>query len=249
MTTEKAKRSVTIRKEPDSPLNIIDTLKTRLSTNEVVQQTIERYLQTIHRSAPDMSVNEWCLIFDTLTDSWTPDAARTSQMSTEITDAINKDRLDQKWSVDGNKLKNRIDRTSFAARMAIGEINEMFWMANPQENYTEIVKGILDLISIPEKKVRPVRRNRISPERISQTDSSEVAQHVIDAQPASPVEEPAPQQPVPPQPTEKLEETPEPPQVTENPSHQERVEPGNEDASVYGEASRRPGLLRRPRHD
>ena len=94
---------------------------------------------------------EWCLIFDALRPPWQADEWHTAQISHEIADAIAIDQLDNKWPVDAVNLKGRMNRLTFAARMAVGEMVETFWAQPVQGNYKEVITTLLETLGPPPK--------------------------------------------------------------------------------------------------
>ncbi len=166
MTSQNAKRAVHIPRDPQAPINILCALKPQVQPADAVHQFLERYAAIVRRSMPEFQVAEWCLIFDALKPGWIADEGHTAQLATEIREAIQYEKLDGKWNVDGARLRGRIDKLSFAARTAIGEMTEWFWQSDPDTEYAEIIRSNLDVIKLPARPPVPVRSDRLSPDRM-----------------------------------------------------------------------------------
>lgn len=164
------RRTVNLPRDPQAPINRLLTTKGPETATETLDTVLHRYMVTLRRSMPDFTVPEWCLIFDALKPPWTADEVRTAQLAHEITDAITIDNLDAKWPVDGQKLKNRIDRLNFPARMAIGEMTEAFWATESQANYDDIIAELLQIFGNPAKPPQQGRSNRMAIERMGPTE-------------------------------------------------------------------------------
>ena len=153
-------------KDPQAPINRLSEMKPGKPLSELMNETADRYMSIIKRSMPEFTTTEWCLIFDALRRTWTADEHHTAQMPGEIAEAISSDRLDRKWEVDGPRLKSRIDRLSYASRLAMGEMNEIFWNSGAQDNYQQVISDIITMLPAPPRQQQPqAKTDRISPDR------------------------------------------------------------------------------------
>ena len=168
MTTgNQAKKIVNLTKDPQAPVNRLSEMKPDKPLSELMNETADRYMSIIKRSMPEFTTTEWCLIFDALRPTWTADEHHTAQMPGEIAEAMSSDRLDRKWEIDGPRLKSRIDRLSYASRLAIGEMNEIFWNSGAQDNYQQVISDIIAMFPAPPRQQPPQpRTDRISPDRV-----------------------------------------------------------------------------------
>lgn len=160
------RRNITLARDPQAPINRLINSKGQDNAAETLDGSLTRYMTTIRRSMPDFAVPEWCLIFDALKPPWSATEAHTANLPHEIGDAISIDHLDQKWPVDGAKLKSRIDRLNFPARMAIGEMAEAFWASLSQGSYAEIIDELLQIFGEPHRPAAVGRSNRMDTERM-----------------------------------------------------------------------------------
>lgn len=170
-TSNSTRRTITLPRDPEAPINSLLGAKPEENPPDLLEQTLNRYMITIRRSMPDFTVPEWCLIFDALRPPWQADEHRTLQMAHEIADAITMDHLDQKWPVDWNKLKSRIDRLNFPARMAVGEMTEAFWQTPSNSTYEEIISDLLKVFGTPARTAQATRSNRMNLERMATIDN------------------------------------------------------------------------------
>lgn len=167
MTTQKPKpRPIILSRDPQSAAGRLAALKPQKPAEQTVTETAARYMAAVRRSLPDLEHAELCLVFDALGPEWTADEESAQTLTAEIIDAIDKDRLDQKWAVTGSRFANRIKRLPYAAQMALSELNEMFWIhCEHHQDYDAAVKACLELLQ-PAERTQPVKRPaRLSPEK------------------------------------------------------------------------------------
>ena len=86
-----------------------------------------RYLSMICRYIPSLSDREWGVIFDVLRRPWTAEPHLVARIPRAAATALETDRLDIKWGVDGRRLLTRLNRTSYAERLAIAEMTMAFY--------------------------------------------------------------------------------------------------------------------------
>ena len=117
------------------------------STSGVLNAVSDRYLEIIRRSAPTLSVGEWCMLWDSLNGVWMQDNASlyVGSLTQGVSDSIGLDSLDRKWKVDGHELLAKLHGMSFCELLAIVDTAERFWMDSGREGeeYPELVRRIV----------------------------------------------------------------------------------------------------------
>ena len=102
------------------------------------------------------------------------DEIHTSQMAGEIAEAMNSDRLDLKWNIDGARLKSRIDRASYAVRTSIGEMTEAFWRDETGDGYRAVIDRLKRGFTEWERTTAPaIRKDRLSPDKMGEISQTE----------------------------------------------------------------------------
>ena len=207
-----------------------------------MHQFLERYAAVVRRSMPEFQVAEWCLIFDALKPGWIADEGHTAQLATEIREAIQYEKLDGKWSVDGTRLRGRIDKLSFAARTAIGEMTEWFWQSDTDTEYAEIIRSNLDAIRLPARPPVAMRSDRLSPDRMGGNTASPPAAPTTHEEPADDTDEPAATAPEQTDPDNREEPANSvgPAETDETPDRQEADHDGDESARQSDETEQQP---------
>ena len=121
--------------------------------------------------APDLHahlhpIGEWGVILDALRQPWTADPQLVAQLPKEIGYAIDTDRLDLKWRVDGQRLRSRLNRMSFGERMAIGEMTLAFWRRLNQgasEDGEDLIQSTIDMFRPQPAPRAPQSHTRLAP--------------------------------------------------------------------------------------
>lgn len=115
-----------------------------------VVRTIDRYMAIINRSKIEMGKNfssqECGLILDSCNGTAWADTVSIQLLPENIVDGIEMDRLDQKWSVDGDALVRKMRGLTYAEKMAMVDAIQYWWdrVGNgEQPEYAE-------LLTIPE---------------------------------------------------------------------------------------------------
>ena len=112
---------------------------------------------------PNFTDREWGAIFDALRRPCTADPHLVAQMHKEVAYAIDTDQLDNKWGIDGKRLRNRLTRASYGERMAIAEMTMAFYR-RLDEGETNDVIGKLTALFQPQAPDRLIpAHTRISP--------------------------------------------------------------------------------------
>ena len=117
------------------------------SRSSMISAIAERYSEIIRRSIRELSVPEWCLIFDVLNGCWMIDSSAIAAkgLAHQIADATQLDAAGSKWDVDGLSLARRVAGMTFAEQMAIIDAAERFWSLGSEEGeeYADIVRRLV----------------------------------------------------------------------------------------------------------
>ena len=136
--------------------NLIDT----------IVASANRYLSVLQTYMPTFTDREWGVILDALRQPWTADPQLVAQLPKEIGYAIDTDRLDLKWRVDGQRLRSRLNRMSFGERMAIGEMTLAFWRRLNQgasEDGEDLIQSTIDMFRPQPAPRAPQSHTRLAP--------------------------------------------------------------------------------------
>ena len=147
--------TVVLPDDPDSMFQRLVRLNPQTEPSEILTDTVARYLALIRRSLPDLSVPEWCCVVDALGKGWEGSEVRVLRVDAEVSAAMDERDLDRQWSVDGQRLRHRLSQLPFEGKQAVGEVTEMFWMANRDEGYTQVLIHILARLSTPPENPGP----------------------------------------------------------------------------------------------
>lgn len=94
----------------------------------VINMIADRYNEIIRRSMPNLTVDEWFLLFDATNGSITWDRADALPgQFIGVADAIEMDGLDKKREVDGRALVEKLKTMSFCQTVAWIDACERFW--------------------------------------------------------------------------------------------------------------------------
>lgn len=88
-----------------------------------VEEVIGRYLLICQRSKPDLTVSEWCALFDVLNGVFF-DEHSIEGVYAEIEDAED---IGEKWGIDKDALARKLRDMTFAQKAAIAEYSIQFW--------------------------------------------------------------------------------------------------------------------------
>ena len=87
--------------------------------------------------------------------------------------AIDTDRLDHKWGVDGRKLRTRLNRASYGERMAIGEMTMAFYRRLDDGETGDVIETITALFQPQAPEGQPPAHSRLSPALLLGDDAAE----------------------------------------------------------------------------
>ena len=156
--------TVDLPDDPDSWFERLSRVNPGKGAEEIVTDTVDRYLTLIGRSLPDLTLQQWGCIADTLGEDWEADEARILRLAADFSVAVDERELDREWGVDGQHLKDILSELTFAERMAVGEVTEMFWKSDSDEDSIQVMSAILSAVSSFAHRYRTTYR--LSPDRI-----------------------------------------------------------------------------------
>ena len=131
-----ATKSVSVNLQP----HILDELAERGQRAPTINRDLER-LYTLYQRAlrrVSLTVDEACLIVDALNGSLY-DARTAGLLPAGVRDAIRLDGLDQKWSVDGESLVQKLSELDELSCMAIIDAAERAWADESERDFREVV--------------------------------------------------------------------------------------------------------------
>ena len=165
MSTNRATtKRLTFSVQPGGPIARLESIVGDGKLPDTITNMLNCYFALLHRSTPKFTGRELCTLFDALGQSYVADPHQVQQLPREISAAINTDRLDDKWSVDAEQLRNRLDRTSFADRLSIAEMSAAYWNLASEDEFPQVtIRRVKDLIQ-PAPSTASARTRRISPD-------------------------------------------------------------------------------------
>ena len=187
------RRQLTLPAPQEGPVSRLADIGGDSRLAETLLATSNRYLAMIQHYMPTLTDREWGAIFDALRPPWTADPHLVAQIPKEVAYAIDTDRLDYKWGVDGKKLRTRLNRASYGERMAIAEMTMAFYR-RLEDGETEYVIQALAALFQPQAPDRLIpAHTRISPALLlGEAAAEETAAAYRAAVGASAVTEPPP---------------------------------------------------------
>lgn len=111
------------------------------SRSSLIAAMVERYHETCRRHIPNLTLNEWLLVFDALHGVWTVNspAITTIALAQKVEDAIILNDAHTTWGIsatDAGALVHRLGTFSFAGKIAVIDAAERFWSLNIQPDTT-----------------------------------------------------------------------------------------------------------------
>ena len=170
MTIRTGRRSVYIPTNADSALHRLLSMHGDDEISATLEHAAGRYLTTIGQSLPDFSVAEWCMVFDSLMGAWVSDEASVVVLGETILEGMDVDELDQKWNVDGGRMREVLTSLSYAEQQAVAEMVEVFRKDNESRGgtYTDKISRLLALFRGYETEVADGGQRRMSPDCLGQ---------------------------------------------------------------------------------
>ena len=167
------RRQLNMPQPMDGPLSRLADIGGDSRLAETLLATSNRYLTMIQHYMPTMTDREWGAIFDALRPPWTADPHLVAQIPKEVAYAIDTDRLDHKWGVDGKKLRTRLNRASYGERMAIAEMTMAFYRRLDDGATGDVIGTITALFQPQAPEGQPPAHSRLSPALLLGEDAAE----------------------------------------------------------------------------
>ena len=167
------RRQLNLPAPMDGPLSRLADIGGDSRLAETLLATSNRYLAMIQHYMPTMTDREWGAIFDALRRPWTAEPHLVAQLPREVAYAIDTDRLDYKWGVDGRKLRTRLNRASYGERMAIGEMTMAFYRRLDDGETGDVIGTITALFQPQAPEGQPPAHSRLSPALLLGDDAAE----------------------------------------------------------------------------
>ena len=170
MTIRTGRRSVYVPTNSISALHRLLSIHGDDQISATLERAAERYLRVIEHSLPDLSVAEWCMVFDSLMGIWVSDEASVTVMGEAVLERMDMDELDRKWDVDGGRMRQLLTALSYAERQAVAEMVELFRKEgrNIDGTYTDKISRLLALLRGCESPVADGGQQRMSPDCLGQ---------------------------------------------------------------------------------
>ena len=167
------RRQLNMPQPMDGPLSRLADIGGDSRLAETLLATSNRYLAMIQHYMPTMTDREWGAIFDALRRPWSAEPHLVAQLPREVAYAIDTDRLDYKWGVDGRKLRTRLNRASYGERMAIGEMTMAFYRRLDDGETGDVIGTITALFQPQAPEGLPPAHSRLSPALLLGDDAAE----------------------------------------------------------------------------
>ena len=167
------RRQLTLPAPQEGPVSRLADIGGDSRLAETLLATSNRYLAMIQHYMPTLTDREWGAIFDALRPPWTADPHLVAQIPKEVAYAIDTDRLDHKWGVDGRKLRTRLNRASYGERMAIGEMTMAFYRRLDDGETGDVIGTITALFQPQAPEGQPPAHSRLSPALLLGDDAAE----------------------------------------------------------------------------
>lgn len=121
-------------------------LATRTTTGSNVSGAIntmaQRYGEIVQRTLPQLTTNEWLLLFDTLHAESSPDYAGVFSIPGLVGFAISHQAAAEKWSVSGPDLLQRLEAMSLCELYAILDAGGRFWLQEGGSNAERVLRTV-----------------------------------------------------------------------------------------------------------
>jgi len=102
----------------------------RNSFSGAINTMADRHQYIIAQEMPKLLLEEWSLIFDSLNGYFGSPANHAIRgIVWNVSDSINIEKLDEKWEIDGEKLKEKLANMAAANLLAILDASERWWGA------------------------------------------------------------------------------------------------------------------------
>lgn len=102
----------------------------------------QRYGEIVARTLPQLTSNEWLLLFDTILAESSPDYAGVFSIPGLVRFAINHQGAAEKWSVTGPDLLQRLEAMSLCELYAILDAAGRFWIKEGGSNAERVLRTV-----------------------------------------------------------------------------------------------------------
>jgi hypothetical protein len=126
MEFQTGRRTIYVPKDDSFGIYRLLDMRGDENLTRTLETAVQRYLSVIEHSLPGFTDAEWCCVFDGLLGVWISDDSSVFAIGEEVAEAIDMDRLDSKWGVDGKEMKSRLAELSYAEKQALVEMTEIF---------------------------------------------------------------------------------------------------------------------------
>ena len=166
MAIRTGRRSFYVPTDSESALHRLLLIHGDDQVSAVLEDAAQRYLTVIEHSLPDFSVAEWCMVVDSLLGIWVSDEFQVTLLGETILEGMGMDELDQKWDVDGGRMREILTELSYAGQQAVAEMVELFRKENQNipGTYTDKISSLLALLRRHQSHVADGRQQRMSPD-------------------------------------------------------------------------------------
>ena len=116
-----------IHTEPEGAVCLMAAIKPSKSVACVISETVDRYLEVIRQSIPDLDGPEWVIVFDALGDKWLADESHAGRLVAKVIESVDLRMDDYNVSIYRDHIARTLFQQPFAGLMAVMELNQIFW--------------------------------------------------------------------------------------------------------------------------
>lgn len=113
----------------------------RLGVTEIIKRDLKRYYEGIADTLARLRLTEReaLLICDALNGTWLQEGTAARYLWAEVADAIELNRLDRKWDVDGQALVQKLRGLTLAQAWAVVDAVERFWEQKEEDAQAALI--------------------------------------------------------------------------------------------------------------
>lgn len=166
MKIRTGRRSLYVPTNSESALHRLLSMYGDDQISAALERGAARYLTVIAHSLPDLSVAEWCMVFDSLMGTWVSDEMSVTVLGETILEGMDMDELDQKWDVDGGRMRKVLTALTYAERQAVAEMVELFrqGIGSRRGTYADEISRLLALFRGNESAAADGSQQRMTPD-------------------------------------------------------------------------------------
>ena len=168
MEIRTGRKSIYVPASQESGMYRLLSMRGDSEISRTLDTAVGRYLNMIGRSMPDLSTAEWCMVLDSHMGIGVSDWMDVMLVGETALEGMDMERLDQKWGVDDQRMREVMTSLTYAEKQAICEVIEAFRADENGGSYTEIISRVLQQFrpDSPEPEPRERPRTRMSPDRL-----------------------------------------------------------------------------------